>query len=77
MYCLTELYKRFCHKYIYLDGYRKLNTPKAEIGFGLMMFALRISTSWSLEDLNVCFHKQCGNKDSDSDSAQFCQRLSY
>ena len=41
------------------------------------MSALRPSTSWSLEDLNVSFHlKQCGNEDFDSESAQFCQRLS-
>ena len=61
---------------IYLDGHRKSNTPKAEIGFGLMMSALRTSTSWFLEDLNISLHKQCGNEDLDSESssAQFCQK---
>ena len=61
---------------ISLNGYRKLNTPKADIGFGLMISAQRTSTSWSLEDINVCFHTQCSNENLDSDSAQFCQRLS-
>ena len=59
------------------SGRSNLSGPR----FGLLLSALyipwwsalRTSTSWSLEELYVCFCEQHDNEDLDSDSAQFCQ----
>ena len=62
----------------YLNGYRKLNTPKAEIGFGLddvctedvFLFFLVL-----IVELYVCFREQHGNEELDSE-IRLCPVLS-